>query len=262
MYHGLYRDSNGPGRRRINQYCLVYTLAGETEYEDELIGKHRLRPGDLLLLHPGVQHSYGNGPAGGWDEYFLVFEGPIFDLWAKKGLLDPYKPIVHLEPIPYWHHRLALCVEGKTELGLAANIKQIVNLLSFLAEALETHLAPGPNIPRPWLAQACGRLESDLSQTLEWKAFSRSLGVAPDTFRKIFTRAMGMSPSRYRTAKIIDRACELSSHHHMLAKEIARELGFATEQHFSRRFKQVMGINFSQFRKQWTPEENGIGQNG
>lgn len=62
---------------------------------------------------------------------------------------------------------------------------------------------------------------------------------------------MGVSPSYYRMAKIIDRACELSTVEEKLQKEVAAELGFTTEQHFARRFKQMTGLTFGQFRCQW-----------
>jgi hypothetical protein len=69
LRHGLWRDSGGPfnGRRFVNYFCFVYTIGGETNYEDEVVGKRRLVPGDLLLIHPGVGHRYGNGK-GGLDE--------------------------------------------------------------------------------------------------------------------------------------------------------------------------------------------------
>jgi AraC-like DNA-binding protein len=250
--HGLKRNSDAGFRnRRLGCFCLVYTLGGTTLYEDEYIGKWRLKPGDLLLLFPGVLHSYGNGKERGWDELFMVFDGPVFDLWRKLGLLDPKKPIIHLEPIDYWQRRFSACTAVKPEEGLAAGIKQLTDLQHFLAEVLEIRLEPPKHHEVPWLARACERLQEDLAQPVDWREFSRSLGLSFETFRKLFTRAMGTSPGRYRTMKVIDRACELSLKGHLSGKEIARELGFATKQHFSRRFKEVTGLTLTEYRAQW-----------
>ena len=120
-----------------------------------------------------------------------------------------------------------------------------------MTEVIGAQVAPDKMNARPWLVQACQRLEADLNESIDWNEFSRSFGLSFETFRKLFTRAMGVTPTRYRTAKIIDRACELSLHEHKLGKEIALELGFATEQHFSRRFKEITGLTLRQFRKQW-----------
>jgi AraC-like DNA-binding protein len=250
--HGLKRDSDAYFRnRRLGCFCLVYTLGGTTLYEDEYIGKWRLKRGDLLLLFPGVLHSYGNGHLFGWDELFMVFDGPVFDLWRKLGLLDPKKPIIHLEPIDYWQRRLSACTEVKPDQGLAAGVKQLTDVQHFLAEVLEIRLEPPEHHEIPWLSRACLRLQSDLDQPVNWKEFSRSLGLSFETFRKQFTRATGTSPGRYRTMKIIDRACELSLRGRLSGKEIARELGFATKQHFSRRFREMTGLTLTDYRRQW-----------
>ena len=253
LRHGKKLGSPGPyDGRRLKHYCLVYTLAGTTNYEDHLIGKRKLEPGDLLLIHPGIAHWYGDRYERDWDEYFIVFEGPLFDFWEKVGLLDPTNPIVHLEPIPYWLHRLESCVAKSDRFGMAANVKQLVNLLELLTEVMEMRLAARESHHAPWLARACGALAADLSKPIEWNAFALSLGLPLETFRKAFVRALGVPPHQYRMAKVIDRACELSAVKGKLQKEVAAELGFATEQHFARRFKDMTGLTFGQFRRQWT----------
>lgn len=251
LRHGQVNNSPGPyDGRRLKHFCLVYTLRGSTPYEDHVIGKTQLRAGDLLLIHPKIAHWYGNGDAGGWDEYFLVFEGPLFDLWEEKGILDPRQPIIHLEPISYWHHRLASCAGTGTRFGMAANLKKLVDLLSLLTETIEARAKPAGESLH-WLARACGQLGSGLGKPFDVDRLAQSCDLSSAAFRKAFQRAMGVSPNQYRLAKIIDRACKMSADPHKLQKEVAAELGFATEQHFARRFKQVTGMTFGQFRHQW-----------
>lgn len=252
LRYGKKVGSPGPyDGRRLKHYCLVYTLGGTTNYEDHVIGKRRLEPGDLLLIHPGIAHWYGDIFLRDWDEYFIVFEGPLFEFWEKKGLLDPRNPIIRLEPVSYWLHRLESCVAASDQFGMAANVKRLVSLLELLTEVMEVREGTPADRRHPWLARACGALSSDLSEPVEWNAFAQSLNLRVETFRKAFVRAMGVSPSQYRMAKVIDRACELSAIKEKLQKEVASELGFATEQHFARRFKQMTGLTFSQFRRQW-----------
>jgi AraC-like DNA-binding protein len=61
-----------------------------------------------------------------------------------------------------------------------------------------------------------------------------------------------MPPARYRSARIIDRACELMQKGLNSNKLIAQELGFSDEHHFSRRFKAITGCPPSVFRKRIT----------
>jgi AraC-like DNA-binding protein len=260
LRHGLWRNSGGPyaGRRMVNYFCFVYTIAGETVYEDEFLPERRLVPGDLVLIHPGVAHRYGNGGRGGWDEYFVLFEGPIFDLWKARKLIDPRRPIVHLEPVAYWQQRLSDCVKGEERADLASNLQRLVDLQSFMTEVIGAQAASDRTTTRPWLAQACRRLESDLAESVDWDRFAKSLGLSVNTFRKLFTQAMGIAPSRYRRAKIIDQACRLAVEGDRLGKEIAHELGFATEQHFSRCFREMTGLTLSQFRRQWIARGHSV----
>ena len=249
ILHGHLRNSPGADLgRRLAHFCFVYTLTGKTFYEDTRTGRHALKPGDLLLVHPNVAHRYGNGPKGGWDEYFIVFDGPVFDLW-KNWLFDSAKPIINLQPVSYWHQRLAACVTGPEEPGVALKIRQVVNLLGFMTEVFEAQIARDPKHASTWLNQACLRLGSDLAEEIDWNAFARSLGMSSERFRKLFTKSMGIPPARYRTARIIDRACGMIRDK-KLGKEIASDLGFANEQHFSRRFRQVTGMTLTQFRNQ------------
>jgi AraC-like DNA-binding protein len=78
---------------------------------------------------------------------------------------------------------------------------------------------------------------------------ARRVGLPYETFRKRFTEAMGVSPARYRTQKRIEAACQLLRFTPQLTnREAAEALGFADEFHFSRRFKEKVGVSPRQYR--------------
>ncbi len=247
LRHDRWPRSWGPFQgRRLAHFCFSYTLGGKTHYED-LNGRRPLVPGDLLLVHPGVPHRYGNGSRTGWDEYFVVFDGPIFKLW-QTGIFDPRNPIIHLEPVSYWHQRLASCVESHRVPGMAHQLQQVVNLLGFMTEVIEAQLTQDSSRADAWLSRACQKMESDLGTAIDWNIFAREFGFSAEKFRKLFTHAMGITPVRYRAARIMNRACELLAKEHKLGKEIADELGFASEAHFFHRFHQMTGLTVTEFR--------------
>lgn len=235
-------------QRRLEGYALVYSLEGACNYWDEVVGGRQLGPGDLIVLLPGVAHRYGAGPDGHWNEFFIVFDGPVFDVWRERGVLSPARPIFHLSPVAYWEKRLAACVEEGVSHGRDAAIKQVCRLQSLLGEIIAFSGAESSAGPA-WIERACVILGSREAQSMDVGQIAQSLGVSFETFRKIFVQKTGMSPGRYRSARLMDQACELLAQTQLSGKEIAARLGFFDEYHFSKRFKQVTGFSPSAFRQ-------------
>jgi AraC-like DNA-binding protein len=74
------------------------------------------------------------------------------------------------------------------------------------------------------------------------------VGLSPHYFSLLFKRAFGVSPYRYILSMRIDRAKRLLSERHMAISEIALELGFADQSHFSKVFKTFVGATPRQYR--------------
>lgn len=223
--------------RTLGNYAVVYLLDGEGSFRSAQNARRKLIPGDLLVVFPEIPHWYGPAKGSLWDEFYIVFSGPLFDLWRTSGLLDPAKPVRHLEPLDFWLRRLQEVVIGETD-----PLQQVCSLQHFLAEALEA----SDNSREPqWLAKAYSLLQTD-NMTVQRVALE--LGMSYETFRKRFTEAAEVSPGHYQTTKLIDRACALMVAGDITNKEIAERLSFSDEFHFSRRFRQIIGLTTTQFR--------------
>ncbi|MCW2968594.1 MAG: hypothetical protein JWM71_2366, partial [Solirubrobacteraceae bacterium] len=100
-----------------------------------------------------------------------------------------------------------------------------------------------------WLEQAQHLLRQDLRRERDIAWVAAQMSMSYDGFRKRFRRAAGMSPGRYRTLVALDRACELMATTSMTDRQIAAELGFSDEFHFSHRFSSVVGRSPRSFRR-------------
>lgn len=235
-------------QRRLDAYALVYSLAGNCHYWDEVVGPRQLSPGDLVVLLPNVAHRYGAGPDGNWNEFFIVFDGSVFDVWRDCGMLSPLRPIYRLDPVSFWEKRLADCLDEARATGRDVAIRQVCGLQSLLGEIIGLSGADSQQGPA-WIEKACAMLARCPTESGGLDELARSLGVSFETFRKTFAQHTGLSPGRYRSARLMDQACELIAHSRLSGKEIAAKLGFFDEYHFSKRFKQVTGFSPTAFRQ-------------
>jgi AraC-like DNA-binding protein len=234
--------------RTPGYYALVYTIAGRGQYEDANGYRCMLRPESLLFVFPDLQVLYGPAPGCTWTEFWIAFEGPVFETWDRVGLLDRADPVVQLSPQDYWLARFESILESRPGSTRSA-IATVCRLQDTLAEILNgAHGRGTSRTQAEWLRRAEALVQPD-APAGDLASIARKLGMSADAFRKRFTGLAGMPPMRYRAERVIQRACELLLGTDMLIKEIAYSLGFADEFHFSHRFKQFMGRSPRAFRK-------------
>lgn len=242
---GLPRDT----MRHLGSYAAVYAWRAAGWFKDARGLVHRVRDGDLILVFPDVGHSYYPGEDEQWSEIFFMFDGPVFDLWRASGVLDPARPIVNLQPTDHWLHRFSTAVSAECDAATAL-LQQVCRVQQVLADALAQHHRPAQTPDqRIWLHQAQTLLEqADTGAEIDWEGISRACGMSYEGFRKRFTHLAGTSPGRYHMTRLISRACPLLRSGHT-NRDVAESLGFCDEYHFSRRFKQIMGLSPTEFRR-------------
>jgi len=251
---GIVRDSPGIASKKpirvLDHYALVYIINGGGFFEDERGIKRHISKGDLLFLFPGISHTYGPGPDDFWHEIFIIFEGAIFDLWQQDGVLDPAQPVLHLEPVDYWFNRFKTTVWSVPQSGPEYALIRIARLQQLLADILLAvqQQGEGSRVDSLWLSEAKSLLKANVNRQPDYEAIAAKLGMSYDGFRKRFTKEARVSPAKYHTTRRIDRACQLLLNEDLTSKEIAHHLGFSDEYHFSRRFKQIVGVSPSGFR--------------
>ncbi len=238
--------------RIFGSYAIVYCLNGMARYRDARNFQTAIHAGDLIIVFPNLGHSYGPPPGQSWEEYYIVFDGPIFNLWGHTGALNPARPVLHLEPLNYWRHRLDEIIAPNLP-----PLERVCRLQSVLADMLanfQRDVTAERN--EEWLKAARALLATNIAQPLYVDAIARRLKLSPETFRKKFARLAGVAPYQYRLTQVIDQACRLVHEGCHTNKEIAAQLGFSDEFHFSRSFKRITGRSPAQFRALLRPSSN------
>ena len=238
-----------PPMRRFDAFGLMYLWQGEGIYRtpERAIP---LRTGDLVYVVPGMPHWYGVTEGRDWNEVFIVFEGPAFELAQRQGLIDADRPVRHVAPEQYWRSRIEAFRTGRvprTSAGADSEVCQVLQLLVDIAgrDQLSTARAPAG-----WLAESQARLCASLSEPLELSTIADAVGLPYETWRRRFRDAVGVAPGRYRMQHRLDMARQLLRQTSLSVADIAANLGFTDEAHLARHFRRYVGMTAGQYRRE------------
>ncbi|MCL2320582.1 MAG: AraC family transcriptional regulator [Oscillospiraceae bacterium] len=94
-------------------------------------------------------------------------------------------------------------------------------------------------------------LRHNYAQTLNFSDISAHYGFSSAYLSKIFKEHTGTSPGKYLNEYRINIAKKLLMDSNLSVKDIAQKVGFEDQFHFSKNFKNTVGISPLQFREQW-----------
>lgn len=232
--------------RVLGRYALVYVVDGRAGYSDARGRKLTLTAGDVLCVFPELAHRYAPPDGEAWSQFWICFEGPVFDCWRRAGLLDPERPVRRALPVDRWLRRFREVAPPGAD-GRA--LEEVARLQSLLAALCDRRA--GEAAEANWIEKAKAALEgTDPARGDATERAARVLGIGAEAFRKRFTRLAGMPPGAHLLRHRIERACALLRAGAPRNEELAARLGFCDAFHFSRRFKQVVGCSPRDFRRQ------------
>jgi AraC-like DNA-binding protein len=191
-----------------------------------------------MLVRPGRWHTYRPDPECGWDERWLVFDGPA----ARRMFADD-----------------AAAPVQDADAGLSAAVEAALVLLEhqppgFLPEAeaclaralARLALRRARGTPHdPALGRAAVRLQEGPTDIA---ALARSCRLSPAQFRRRFQAATGHSPRDYAVLVRLERAKELLLVQDVTVAEVADRCGFCSASFFSRIFRRHCGCSPLEWR--------------
>lgn len=235
-----------------------YFLEGDGSFQngDRIF---EIKRNSLFLSRPNEEHAIiPGGSARPLTYYALLFElerpDNFADLMPDPGHVSDAFPIIldpvarlkfeeikgrYLSPNPFF--------KRAAEFDVLSLIHYIFGLAQ--APTPESPAAPAKKGNADLLVdQAVALLQNYLDRNVQLSQVAETLRISEEYLIKIFRDRFGLTPMKYYQKLRLEASVSLLLNTALSVKEIAARLGYSSQYHYSRNFKQLTGIPPSTFR--------------
>jgi len=245
MLRGRFVDHRYPPHAH-DTHCLAVITGGSLRVETPR-EQQTCRRGDVVVIAADTVHSGHSPAAGGWKMRVAHVQPASFAACCERlGL--PQR--ARLAPRSHFIRDAALASDlyGVNWCSETGNdpLKRSERLLCALTSLLTRHAARPAQLadalPEPLLVRALKRrLQDDLASKLTLPALAEEFHVTPFILLRAFAREVGMTPHAFRQQARIRRAVQLLRQDKPIIA-VGAETGFSDQAHFTRVFKQGIGV--------------------
>ncbi len=138
---------------------------------------------------------------------------------------------------------------GKLYTESLANLFLIHLLRNYCAFAPKLRQERGGLSPRK-LQQAIDYIQDNLAEDISLQAIATEVNMSRYHFCRLFKKSTGITPYQYLIESRIERAKELLLRKHQSIMDVALQVGFSNQSHFTKHFKRLVGVTPKKFSSQ------------
>ncbi len=238
------------GGRVLDEYQFVYIYEGEGKFFSRNPDKAvDVRAGSMILLFPGVWHSYRPNPATGWKEYWIGFRSGEMDKKVENGFFSKKHPVlsVGIRDTLVDVYKSAINVAGKQESGFQQLLSSMVSYISGLAYYYDRNRSMFSSKVSDVVSRA-KIIVSEQSRTITPEELAARMCMGYSSFRKVFKEYTGFAPAKYIQSVRFNRAKEDLTNTDKSVKEIAYEMGYDDYEYFFTAFRRNTGMTPKEYR--------------
>lgn len=244
----------------VGEHLIVVQLAHHSKLELHLSGEHYSEttgPGSISLMGASQENSW-------------VWDRPIdeLQLLLKPALLEEMANELFGKPVQLrngvglqdpWIYQLSLRLMADVE-SMEGTTRLFGDIMAqnLALQLLRTHSTEHRNenhakraMTRAKLRQTLDFIEARLSTDISVDDIARELGMSSFHFSHCFKSDMGVSPYQYVLKMRLERAASLLRSTVLPIIQIANDLGFPSQSHFTTTFKKGFGATPSSYRQQF-----------
>ena len=235
--------------RVLQEFQIVYITSGEGIFSCD--GRtYQVKPGCVMLVLPGLKHSYKPLIETGWQEYWVGFKGVYFSRLLEEDRFSVehvfFETGLHNSIISIFTQ---IFDEVRNQRPLY-QLKTCALIMSLVAEVLTIERRKEqPNYFEKIVAKAKYLMESNVYSAINIPGISDQLGISTSRLNEVFKTYTSMTPYQYYIHIKIHKAESLLEQEDIPIKEAAYRMGFEDQYYFSRLFKNKTGVSPSDWKK-------------
>jgi AraC-like DNA-binding protein len=240
--------------RVLQSFQIILISAGTGIFESAAqAGQHRVGPGTVMVLFPGIWHRYRPDAGTGWVEHWIECHGPVFEAAGRVGIIQPKDGLIHGSLSPDLSDSFERC-HSLARLDAMAN-QDLLSTLGLHLLALLGHMRRGERGFTKAIDDVVQRAHTLIAlrchERLDLPALAAELGVGYSNLRHNFLARVGVSPRQHYLNTRMQKTQDLLVNTPKSVKEIAEVMGFESAAYLSRQFKQRLGVAPNDWRKKF-----------
>lgn len=141
------------------------------------------------------------------------------------------------------------CLSGRLY-GEALGTALAARLIQNYAVSKPAFELKAKGLSRSQLAQVIDYIKANLAQDLSILDLATLTGMSESHFSRSFKHSVGIAPYQYLIQQRVERAQQLLMQPAIPISDIALDCGFANQTHFTRVFRQIIGLTPKAYQKQ------------
>ena len=244
-------DSLSNRSDNTNYWEFHLCTRGETVY-GKGSNQHLIKPGNLVLIPPGVRCSYLRTPSNrNWQHFWCQFDAQAsWQSWCN--LLHETENLTIMQLNADDTHRISELAQGFIDYSYPEDPLWFNRAVYNRIEALLIELsAAQPHQAKPLdgrVQNALTYIQEHFREEWEIASLASHCHLSAGRLSVLFKKNLGSSPMSLRDSLRMAEACNLLLNSQKPIGQIGEELGYTDPMHFSRRFSDLIGQSPRQYR--------------
>ncbi len=229
-----------------DSYGFSFILEGRGTYSVNGAARRVIAP-CVLTQWPGEAMNYG--PDEQWYELYITYAREMGPLLRQRGYFQQNRPIWSLGDTSVIMQTARMLRELLSKPDFAVEQVDLLCEQLLLQSVLAQDSEPIDQHERRIRAIASS-IRNSVGKRLNIHALASNHGMAPATFRRHWDRFMDQPPAKYHQLLTMQEARRLLAETRAPVHAIATRLGFDDPYYFSKRFRQLVGMTPTDYRRQ------------